>query len=248
MVSFCVFVLTNTNGYCRYSNEDPPTLKERSLAWGIEADMNSKYLWRGINYNDGLVLQPNLWLGWGDFSVGLWGSMTVYDRYQEVHRNELDLVMNYFYSLGKLEMEHSAMFYYYLGQDDSPPTGELYVGIGYPIGDFKLLSSATVDFLAYPGACFFEHGFAYEKNLNDRLTWTSSLVVGWANGKFNETYVGTETTSANLIGVRIELTYSSAGSFYFKPHIELNRIIDKGLVPYLGKYPWYGGLLIGIEI
>jgi len=34
---------------------------------------------------------------------------------------------------------------------------------------------------------------------------------------------------------------------FFKPHIQVSRTLDKELIPAIGKYPWFIGLLIGFE-
>jgi len=40
---------------------------------------NSKYVWRGIDFVDGSVLQPSLWLSCCGFTGGVWGSMELTD-------------------------------------------------------------------------------------------------------------------------------------------------------------------------
>lgn len=239
--------LSSLSGICQKNADSNTGKRLNPIIWGIDTDMNSKYLWRGIAYNDGLVLQPNLWIGSGNLTAGVWGSLTVFDRFQEIRRNEIDLFVNYDFSIGKLELSPGAMVYFYPNQDDSPATGELYFTLGYPIGNFTVISTATIDFITYPGALFCEHGLEYEGQITQRMTGSSSIYAGWANGRFNDTYIGLNKTTCNLVGARIGLTYSTDSYLYFNPHLEINRIANNEIEALLGRYPWFVGLLIGIE-
>jgi len=240
--------LSGLNGLCQETGGLLQSKKKDSVSWGIEADFNSKYLWRGINCNDGLVIQPNLWVEYKNFSVEFWGNITAYDRFHSTLRHEMDLLLSYNWSLGSFEIDHSVMFYYYPGQDDAPPTGEAYFGISFPFGNFSLLSNVTADFLRYPGSLYLEHGLSYETGLSDNFVVGSSAIFGWANGKFYETYVAEIETSVNMISLNADLTYTNNSMFYFKPHVQISRVLGKQLIPYLGAYPWFCGIMSGIEL
>ncbi len=244
----CGLLLAGIGARGQQSDQDAPGKTENPWSWGVESDFGSKYLWKGISYNEGLVIQPSLWATRGNFTAGLWGNYAAYDRFHSEKVNEVDLVFTYAYSIGKFEIDHTIMFYYYPGVEDAPPTGEFFLGVGYPIGEFSLFSSATADFLTYPGNLYFEHGVEFEKDLNEKLLLEAKLSMGWANGRFNETYIGTTKTSVNLIGADISLMYTPRGAVYLKPHLQVNRTADQDLLPYLGKYPWFCGLAIGIEL
>lgn len=240
--------LAGRSTYCQEAAEDPSIDSACAINWGLEADFNTKYLWRGITYNDGLVIQPYLWASFRNFSAGIWSSQTAWDRHNSVRRPEFDLVLTYLYSIGKFEIDHTAMLYYYVGQEDAPPTGEFFTGIGYPVGNFKLVSSFTVDFLTYAGAFYVEHGIEYEKEAGQHLVFSGSVMAGWASAKFNDTYLGINKTTANLVSATIGVTYTPAGAVYFNPHLQIGRTLHSELVPQMGKLPWFCGLLIGFEL
>jgi hypothetical protein len=240
--------LSGLNGLCQETGGLLPGKGKDAVSWGIEADFNSKYLWRGINCNDGLVIQPNLWAEYNNLSIGLWGNVTAYDRFHAVRRHELDVLLSYEWSLGNLVVDHSVMLYFYPGQDDAPPTGEAFLGVTYPFEDWAALSNVTADFFRYPGSLYFEHGVSYEKKLVENLVVTSTAIIGWANGKFFETYIAEVETSLSLASLNIGLTYTPNSLLFFKPHIQISRVLDEQLIDHLGTYPWFCGLLIGVEL
>jgi hypothetical protein len=235
--------LLGLNGICQDSGKKPKT----PVSWGFDVDINSKYIWRGITINDGLVIQPQLWASYGNLSGGFWGNLTAYDRFNKVKGHEMDLFLAYDYNLGNFEINHTVMFYFFPTQDDVPNTGELYLGAGYPIGDFKLVSTVAFDFVAYLGSLYFEHGVEYEKALGEKITLGSSALLSWATGKFNDSYFGIKKTMVNLVGLNLNITYNPWGTVYFKPHIQVSKTIDQELYEPLGKYPWFIGLTIGFE-
>jgi len=247
ILAFCL-CLNGFGGFCQENDIVSDAKVQMPLSWGIESDFNSKFLWRGINYNEGLVIQPNVWASYRNFTAGIWSNITAYDRHNSMKRNEIDLNLTYNYTLGKFEIDHMVLLYYYIGQEDSPPTGEFYTGISYPLGDFSLVSSLTADFLTYFGSLYFEHGIGYEKSLGKKFTIASSALLCWANGKFNQTYIGTPVTSLNLVTLNVEMTFKPGGSVYFKPHVQINRTLDNNKIDFIGTYPWFCGLLVGIEI
>jgi hypothetical protein len=230
------------------SGPGPNAKVPATFAWGLETDVTNKYLWRGITYNEGLVLQPNLFASYGNFSAGAWGNIVAFDKHQDVKQNELDLILTYAYSIGKLELDHTLTAYFYPGRPDDPPTCEFFLGAGYPIGAFTLVSSIAADLIAYPGSLYMEHGIEYSVDLTESLAIDAILDFSWGNRKYFDTYVGTKHLSSNMAGVGVQLTYKPGEPVYFQPHFRIYRCLNSDVASFLGKYPCAFGLLIGFEI
>ena len=167
IVSFIIF---SPSVMCQETVKTAEEGAAKSITWGLETDFNSKYIWRGTTVNDGLVIQPFLWASYRNFTAGLWSSVTLYDRHHLTREHELDLNLDYTWSLGNFQFEHSVMIYYYLGMEDSPTTGEFFLGVTYPIGDFAITSNVSADFISYFGSLYFEHGFQYEKEIGKQFS------------------------------------------------------------------------------
>lgn len=219
----------------------------KQVTWAVETDINSSYIWRGINYNSGLVIQPNVSASWKNFTATVWGNISAWDRKGVSLKHEVDAVLNYSWSIGNLQIDNALMFYFYPNVEHWPPTGEGLVAVGYQMGDLRPFTNVYIDFLTYAGSLYLEHGINYETALNDKLSVSGSLLFGWGNGKYNETYIGAVPTSANLITLHADLTYVPFGSFYLVPHVDISRTINKEITSLLGKYPWFAGILIGME-
>ncbi len=243
-----IFLILSLNGVCQDSLKVLKDQTEEKFSWGFSTDINSKFLLRGVSINDGLVLQPDLNASYGNFTAGIWSNITIYDRHHDLKDIELDPYVSYVWPIGNFQIENSMIVYNCVGQQVSPTTAEMFLGVSYPIGDFMLNTIIAADFISYFGSLYIEHGLFYEKQLNDQFIFGSSAVLGWGNAKFNDSFIGTTKTSLNLFSLNAELTYSPKGVIYFKPHFQLGRTINSEISSHLGKYPWFCGLMVGFQL
>ena len=247
IITVCILYFVDISADGNPNHLDSLNTVQSEISYGAEADACNKYIWRGIVYNEGFVIQPYGWVSYRNFTFGIWSNITLYDMHHSIKRNEIDLCLSYNTSLLKFDIESSFMYYIYPHQSDSPPTGEFYLGVDYPIGDFKIISNFNIDVIEYPGACFIESGVNFDKTLTKGLSLSASLSLGLGSGKFNETYLGISKTTLSMITGNLSLTYYPLTYLYIQPHVQVNRILDKDLYVYLDKYSDFFGLLIGIE-
>jgi len=70
-------------------------------------DVNSAYVWRGMTFNDGVVVQPSLDVAKGGFGLNVWGNLDV-DDYDDTldtgEFSEIDLTMTYAHEFGPVGM------------------------------------------------------------------------------------------------------------------------------------------------
>jgi hypothetical protein len=217
--------------------------KSPELSFGVDAGFCNKYMWRGMSINNGLVLQPDAWVSYGNFSVTVWSNLTLWDK-NSINAHEVDLILTYSNSISNLDFE-SSLIYYGCIDAASPNTGELLVNLSYPLGDFSVFTNFAVDVLQNAGAIYDELGVGYEKELSDKWTVSGSLLTGIASKKFNEYYFAIENqpevskSAFNLIGVNATLTYSPITDFYIDAHYQFNHTLNKELVPSLDANPNY---------
>lgn len=243
--SIFILVLVIVSNSLSIGEEDRPDSSvsiSSDIAYGAKTDFVSKYLWRGISYNKGLIAQPSIWVSTSDFTLEVWGSYTFYDVNDSPKRNEIDLILSYQYLVDDLSIAPSFTYYTYPNQEDSPPTGELGLNLSYQIKDFTLFNYFTYDIIKYSDAYFNETGILAEKELHENLSVSSSVSVGYASGKFNETYIevpaGTEALSKStfsLVKFDLAVTYSPFKNFNVSPHFQFNRMLDNSLIKLLGR-------------
>ncbi len=202
-----LFIILWNKGNCKTNTQDTITVEEESdWYFGADAAFTDKYLWRGIVFNHGLILQPQIYAGYKDFSIYIWGNTPLWDV-NEVAGNEIDVYLDYYHSLSFIDVEASLNLYTYPGQDYQA-TMELFTGIFYPIGDFTVFADINIDLLANAGATFYELGVEYQKNLSERLSIAAKVQSGIGSKKFNSYNLEIEKSGLNFVGGNIGLTYS----------------------------------------
>jgi hypothetical protein len=55
----------------------PASLCAKDTSWAAEADFNNRYIWRGIAYSKGPVVQPSFSLTHRGFTVSIWSNMVL---------------------------------------------------------------------------------------------------------------------------------------------------------------------------
>lgn len=108
----------------------------------VSADLNQGYVWRGMTFNDGLVLQPSVAVSTeGGFGINVWGNMDIGDyggTMQEGEFSETDITLSYSLTAGGCEMSVGMIEYLYAHQSTEdmgalPGTREVYLSLSREI-------------------------------------------------------------------------------------------------------------------
>jgi hypothetical protein len=98
--------------------------ESRGLSASFDATIASKYLFQGLDYSSGRgVLQPNLGVAFGDFSVVGWGNYQP-DLGQV---NEIDLSLKYSRSIRHLSLTPGYTYLHYPNREGWDPSQELFL-------------------------------------------------------------------------------------------------------------------------
>ena len=217
-----------------FAEENADYLQKENLIviYGSEVDFNSRYVWRGIAYSEGPVMQPSVWVTASGFTFSIWNNFVLTDEANQGdfhHLNEVDLSLSYSRERGKLAIEPSLQFYQYPKQEDSPSTGEASLLLSYPVGSITVFSSHTFDIVRYGGSYFGDAGLSYEHEFHSKLSMETSLSLGLGSSKFNEVYLGLPKSAFNVTSGALSFTYYPINFLYLRPHIELSVIVDGDL-------------------
>ena len=221
---------------------------EETISFGAEADLNRSYIWRGIKFNEGFLVQPSAWVSSYGLTFTTWANVVVSDNDPLVQTglNEMDLILEYGIAARNLELVPSFTYYHY-PEDQSFNTGELAIKAILPIGPVSLCTDQIVYVMEYRGAYFGDLGIEYEREIIPGLSFSSCLCLRWASAKFNENYIGLAKNAFNSADFGISFPYYLTGSLYLAPHVELISILDEELKDYLDRSPVNFGLRAGYE-
>ncbi len=164
---------------------------DKAVSFGAEADFNRSYIWRGMRFNEGFLVQPSAWVSSYGLTFTTWANVVVSDKDPLVQTglNEMDLILEYSVTARSLELVPSFTYYHY-PEDQSFNTGELALRAILPIGPVSLCTDQIVDVMDYRGAYFGDLGIEYEREIIPGLSFSSCAYLRWASSKFNLNYIG----------------------------------------------------------
>jgi hypothetical protein len=242
----CLLLMVSLGYAAEYVADSSAT--EPSVTFGAEADFNSRYVWRGIPFSDGAVMQSSVWVSKSDFTLTLWNNFVL--NHEPNHRqvNEYDLTLGYCKEWDTVSLEPSINYYWYPHQEEAPSTGELSCKLAYSINELELFTTQNIDIKEYPGAYFGDVGIGYTHEFNPQLTFDGSMSLGWGASKFNDTYIGIAKSALNVVQGDIAVTYQLENGVYFRPHLAVSTILDHELRQQLDDSTIvFGGIAIGKE-
>jgi hypothetical protein len=206
--------------------------KEPVVTWEVSADFISRYVWRGYAYSSHPVVQPDAQVGAYGFWLELWSNIDLTDESHRGHTgrfNEFDPSINYNHSWGPFSIEPSVEFYFFPNQVDSPFTGEFDIILSYELGPVTLKSSHNFDIIRNRGSYFGDFGVSWEHEFSPKVSMETSSLLGWASGKFNETYGASSETTLNVFQWGLAVVYKPIEHLYLRPHMEVSALVDGGI-------------------
>lgn len=121
---------------------------EPAVSGTASVDVMSNYIWRGQKLSNSWVVQPAVGITYGGFSAGFWANYDS-DRFESSSSDsghgefsEVDLTLNYRYSIDKVTLTGGYIYYAFDGAND---TQEVYISASYDM----LLSPALTVYYDY---------------------------------------------------------------------------------------------------
>ncbi len=207
MAMVCVLALCET-----------AALAQDEIAIDVTADYFGKYLWRGQNLVDDNVFQPGVSVGWGNMTVGIWGSMELTDFSDHRHEfTEFDYSFDYSADVPGMEgVGYSVgLIYYDFPNTDLFDTTEAYLGFGF---DLPLSPSVTwyLDLDEAEGSYVsLGVGHSVEKIVelgpDVPVAMETGASLGWGSGSYNKYYWGTDQSKLNDLVLSASFPFEVSG-------------------------------------
>ena len=202
--------------------------------WSFSADMAlvSKYVWRGQNVTDGLVLQPNVAVGYEGFSAGVWGNWEMEDvNGRQGDFTELDYTFGYDFQWEMLSVSTGYIYYDFPG--GGPDTQELYLGLGL---DVPLNPSVTVywdvdqangTYIAFGLGHSFEEIVRFDDNT--AMGMDLGVTLGHGSPGYNEFYFGEDDPAFGDLTLSMGLPIGLGDKVTVTPNLNWSTLLDSGI-------------------
>jgi opacity protein-like surface antigen len=156
------------------------------------ADFASAYIFRGVTLNNGLVFQPGAKISgfpipeeYGSIAVGTWANYDLSDGDRDLPKNEfseIDYYLTYTLPVKVVDLSATYTEYTYPNGGGTESDKEVALSVGKAIGETGLYPSLVVNYGlggAVEDSWYIQGGVDYSKALNDKLTLSSGIKVGY---------------------------------------------------------------------
>lgn len=216
-----------------YAQDETEIEPEPQFAYGIESDLSSRYMWRGLACSQDAVSQNSLWLGSHGVTASLWSNYDFNAADGSPSLNELDFGVAYELPVGSFYFEPALQAYYYPDQSELPWTSEVSVTMSTSISSFQPFMTHSLDVKEYSGAYFGELGIEYGQSLWANGEFHALAEVGYGSSKFNEAYLGLAESALQLYHVEADLTVNLTETWYMRPHVSYSWIASDKFSEYV---------------
>lgn len=203
---------------------------------GVEADVNSRYIWRGMPYSEGPVLQPYAWFTHAGTVASVWSNLEMGSGARPWEPDQLFFTLTREYAQRGWRVEPTFQGYTWRGApgEANASTLELSAKASHPVGAVTLVTVHTLDIASYLGAYVVDAGVARADAVQ---AWKieSNALLTWANGPFNRNYIGTSGGSLNNVQLTVAGLRTSSRRWYVRPHAELVWTLDGDVADLLGR-------------
>jgi hypothetical protein len=199
----------------------------------VTADFYSKYVWRGQNLVDDWVMQPGATMGFGDFTVGVWGNVDMTNENEEEWNfTEVDYIFDYSNSLTDA-IGYSLGYIYYQFPQASGDTYEFYGGLNFETFlspsitwyyDADEVSGSYVAFGLGHSIKKLAPGFSEDSPIGLDI----GLNIGWADSNYNDYYWGVDDSGFNDLTLSVGLPMELCG-WSVTPSVSYVTLLDSDI-------------------
>jgi hypothetical protein len=204
-------------------------------AWGVDLDLTSRYLWRGLAFSRGAVAQGDLWVSAGGFTASLWGNWDPNPDPGSGRFNEWDATLAYERVAGPFTLAVEYVHLSYPTPPGEPSTAEASFALDLDLGrGFTLGTHPIWDVDQYPGSFYGDLLLAkgWEAGGGELQAGVSA---GWGSRSFHEVYYGADHRGLTVGSVTLAWEVPIGERGVIRPHAEAGVLLARALRDATGR-------------
>jgi hypothetical protein len=220
-----------------------------AVSAGLEVDVPSRYVARGVAASEGPTLQPSAWVGYAGLSALVWTSFDPLGQ-PEVGNRPTDLTAGLAYGaeFGPFTAEPSATVVTFPGLPEGATTVELGLEAALSLGPIAACTTQSLDAVAFRGAYCAKAGACAAHDFGAGVALEGDVGAGGGNRAFNEANFGVAAWGLDHVEANVAITIP-ADSLYLRAHGTVSRLVHPDLVRALPEpLVGFAGLAVGAEI
>jgi hypothetical protein len=200
---------------------------EWALGAGAEASAQTRFLWRGVAWSRGPVLQPSAWGSAIGLTANAWCNVMLTQK-GGAQPSAIAASIARDFAWRSLRIA-PALHYYELPQARAPAkTAEASLDAELELDDFRLSTTHALDIANHPRAYFGTAGVAYEPEIGP-FAISVATDVAWASAAMNREYFRRDAWGLSLAEAALSARYDLTDEFYFVLHAEGSALVAPAL-------------------
>lgn len=202
--------------------------------FGADLGYKSKYIWRGIPFNNQSVFWPDAWINWNELTLtGFWSiDITDTNGYQG-KITEFDIILDYSHTFKFAALSVGYFHFNYPNDQGYPPTGEFYTNIGTNLKVVNLTLSNYFDCLAV-GGYWFSPSIEVAHTFKELFTPSLKLSLGYGSKKHNAYWIGVNksglTDFTGTINLALVLPGKAGEYMSISADANISKLLDEDFV------------------
>ena len=194
---------------------------------GASLDLNSLYIWRGLAWSQGAVLQPSAWTSFMGYNLTVWANYPLVDESGGKGFDEIDFTIQGTSPRRAINIIPGLnVFTYPRSGEENPWTAELTLAFYIPIGPAWFYQENSLDVVAYSGAYYAEFGLEMGNDLSEKVGWEASVSVSYASPDFNQAYADVAQGGLTAIGLHFGGELRILPGLALRPHTEICYLLQ----------------------
>ncbi len=153
------------------------------------AEVGSAYVWRGLTYNDGMVLQPSVDITNGAFGLNVWGNLDIEDyddQYDSGEFSEVDVTASYLFEVRTMDFTVGYTEYLFPTTDRSGRDGtrEIFGKMAMPLGFGISLDLGLYYDIDKINDLYLDLGFGYTYVFSKQLSIGTGVSIAYAGDEY----------------------------------------------------------------
>jgi len=159
----------------------------------------NSYYWRGITFNEGLMLQPSATVTYKNWFGTAWSNVVAFETGTAAFVPEFDFTVGYTYECNNLTVSPQANVFFYPSNSTHVATVELGAEMSYETQNVGFYLNPNVDAGDNKGGVYIDYGLFKSGDIDQRWSYDARFLLGWGNKTFRSYYepVPVVETNAN---------------------------------------------------
>lgn len=199
------------------------TPQKSKISGNAELNYRRRYLWRGAEFGNDYVSQPEINLEYKNFRLYLSSYFNLKpsllsDEFYSKHAffDEQDVEFAYVKETGKFELEGGLSNYFYFFQPEQPDVTELYANITFHLNEkISFFTENAFGLRGYKNGFFSNNGAQLDLKFFKHDELTFKLYAGCGNKVFNEANYGLAKTALTYFGNSVNYTKNFGNNYLF---------------------------------